>query len=222
MKTSRSGSGRTSSTLIKCLVSAVALGSINSAEAQKLWSEDFEGLALGPSLEEGLAGDKVWTNVPPDGWLWDNSKVPGVGTALDGITEWAGWGFANKDWWVTTAGNQRRVEWTFGQGTVMIADPDEWDDAGHVQGLYAVDVTTAAINLAGATANSLVLAFDSSWRPEARDDGEPSFPVGPGGERINNQTGTIALSYNDGPLNEVLRWDSVPDSGFYNGASIEF
>lgn len=172
-------------------------------------------MPLGPSVEEGVVGNRVWTNVPPTDWLWDNSNVPGAGTDRDGVREWAGWAFANKDWWATTAGNQRRVEWTYGQGTVMIADPDEWDDADHVQGLYKVDVTTKAITVTGAAANSLVLAFDSAWRPEARDDGEPGFPVGPDGERINNQTGTIALSFDNGPLNEVLRWDSVPDSGFY-------
>ena len=209
----------TRSAIFNSLVSAAVLSTVSPALAQKVWSENFESLPLGPKIDEGRPGEKVWTNLPPEGWLWDNSAVPGVGTALDGVTEWAGWGFADKNWWVLTAGDQRRSEWSFGQGTVMIADPDEWDDAAHPQGLYKVDATTPPITIQGQAPNSLVLAFDSSWRPEAVDDGEPSFPVGPEGEKINNQTGTIAIAFDSGALTEILRWDSLSDSPTYKADS---
>lgn len=186
---------------------------------QSLFFEDFEGLTLGPNVDEGLAGLSVWTASPPPNWISDSSQVPGVGTDLDGVTEWAGWGFANKDWWVQTAGNQRRVEWTLGTGTVMIADPDEWDDAAHVQGLFNVFVTTPEITFPAAPANSLVLAFDSSWRPEAFDDGEPNFPVDAEGNRINNQTAVIRSVFAAGTTNEVVRWDSDANSPFYKADS---
>src|SRR5262245_3898539 len=123
---------------VAALLAAACFGASSTVNAQKLFIETFEGLTLGPNVDEALQGNKVWTKTPPPGWTRDDSKVPGVGTALDGVTEWAGWGFADKNWWVSTAGDQRRSEWAFGQGVVMIADPDEWDDAAHEQGLYNV------------------------------------------------------------------------------------
>jgi len=41
-------------------------------------AEDFEGLELGPNVDES-AGDEVWTDVPPEGWIIDESGVPGIG-----------------------------------------------------------------------------------------------------------------------------------------------
>ncbi|MCI0536301.1 MAG: hypothetical protein L0Z50_13860, partial [Verrucomicrobiales bacterium] len=193
---------------VACLGAASTL----SVNAQKLFIETFEGLPLGPNVDEALQGDRVWTKTPPAGWTKDDSKVPGVGTARDGVTEWAGWGFADKNWWVRTAGDQRRSEWSFGQGTVMIADPDEWDDAAHDQGLYNVFVGTPDIALAGQAANSLVLTFDSSWRPEAFDDGLPNFPVSEDGSRTNNQTGVITVTFDAASPVEVVRWDSDSNS----------
>jgi hypothetical protein len=181
--------------------------------AQKIYFEDFEGLPLGPNVDEALVGAQVWTSTPPEGWEWDASGIPGVGNPdLDGVTEWAGWGFADKVWWMTTAGDQRRTEFTLGSGTVAIADPDEWDDANHAPGLFNAYTTTSAINLQGQAANSLVLAFASSWRDEALDDGAPDFPVDANGNPINNQTAVISALYDANPPVEILRWDSVSGS----------
>lgn len=191
------------------IFSGVALG-------QTSFYEDFESLTLGPSVDEGLKAAAVWTGTPPTGWVADNSKVPGVGTALDGVTEWAGWGFANKDWWINTAGGQRRQEFELGTGTVMIADPDEWDDAAHAKGFLEIYVSTPNLPITAPTANTLVLAFDSSWRPEGFDDGGANWPVGPGGESINNQTGIITASFNGGASVELLRWDSESEGPFFH------
>ncbi|MBN8246256.1 MAG: hypothetical protein J0L84_02290 [Verrucomicrobia bacterium] len=206
-------------TLAAPLLGILGLMAPVALQGQSLFFEDFEGLTLGPNVDEGLAGLAVWTASPPPNWISDSSQVPGVGTDLDGVTEWAGWGFANKDWWVQTAGNQRRVEWVLGTGTVMIADPDEWDDAAHVQGLFNIFVSTPEITFPAAPADSLVLAFDSSWRPEAFDDGAPSFPEGPEGQRINNQTVVIRSIFAAGTTNEVVRWDSDANSPFYKADS---
>lgn len=205
---------------------SVALGLIGLAafsatlsrlEAQRVYSENFESLTLGPNVEEALAGSKVWTKTPPAGWSIDDTKMPGVGnSSSNGITEWAGWSFANKSWWVSTAGDQRRSEFSFGQGTVMIADPDEWDDATHARGLFESIVTTAPIPLGTVTANSLVLAYDSSWRPEARDDSGASFPVDADGAPINDQTGFITASYDGAAAVEVQRWTSVSEDATYH------
>lgn len=190
--------------------------SVSDARAQlKIFTEDFEGLALGSNVEENNAGTNVWTNVPPTGWSIDNSGIPGIGDhTTDGVYEWAGWAFTNKDWWVATAGDQDRGLFSRGQGTVMVADPDEWDDAdGSLRNpiataptpdnLYDTFVTTKVINIpAGIPAGRIKLAFDSSWRPEGMDDLD----------RTNNQTATIKVQYGSGPKVEVLRWDSDPES----------
>ncbi len=181
--------------------------------AQKIFTEDFEELALGPNVDEALVGTEVWTSTPPVGWDWDASQMPGVGIPdQDGVTEWSGWGFADKVWWVTTAEDQRRSEFSFGSGTVAIADPDEWDDADHAVGLWNAYITTPSILIEGQAADSLVLAFASSWRPEAHDDGPPDFPGDANGDPINDQTAIITAAYDDGSPAEVLHWDSVSGS----------
>ena len=198
--------------------SLVALAMQGSLQAQavsnRLFSENFDGLALGPNREEGLAGLEVWTGTPPSGWVLDNSQMPGFGTPNDGMVEWAGWTFANKDWWVRAAGNQRRAEWAFGDNTVMIADPDEWDDAAHAKGLFNAYIALPSINVKGAAANSLVLAFDSSWRPEAFDDGGANWPVDENGRPINNQNGVVDASFDGGANQRVVDFSS--DSGSPN------
>ena len=76
---------------------AALLGAASGAQAQKAFFEDFEGLTLGPNREEGVAGLNVWTKSAPAGWTADDTGMPGLGTATDGVIEWAGWSFANKD-----------------------------------------------------------------------------------------------------------------------------
>ncbi|MGE3313307.1 MAG: immunoglobulin domain-containing protein, partial [Limisphaerales bacterium] len=191
-----------------------------------LYFEDFESVVLGPNKEEGLANENAWTHTPPAGWTIDNSNF--VATVIDpdlnpdgdadgyadqdGITEWAGWSFANRDWWVQTAGDQRRSEFSFASGNVAIADPDEWDDSAHVPSLFNSILTTPPIPVTGLSANSITLAFASSWRPEARDDGAPNFPVDDAGQPINNQTALISASFDGGAPIQVLKWDSVSGS----------
>jgi len=180
-----------------------------AAQAQEtyvLMSEDFEGLTLGPNVDEGVAGEAGWTDVPPVGWFNDPSDVPGVeDPARDGVTEWAGWGFAKKDWWIETAGDQRRSEFTLGTGTVAIADGDEWDDLGHpgvpATGTYDVWLNTAPIDLSSAVPGTVQLRFDSSWRPEYDDN--------------YHQTANITVSFDGGEKIEILRWESNSASSNY-------
>ena len=199
-------------------IALACMATMSALHAQQVFVEDFEGLPLGPNQEEALAGAHVWTRTAPTGWTVDRSKIPGVNApGTDGVTEWAGWSFANKDWWVKAAGNQRRVEFTLGRGTVMIADPDEWDDATHTQGLFESTITTPVIGITNAPANSLVLVYDSSWRPEALDDGLPNFPVDDSGTPINNQTAFITAAYDGGAEADIQRWSSVnSDENFHD------
>jgi hypothetical protein len=167
-------------------------------------SEDFEGLTLGPNVDEALAGEQVWTDTPPAGWTVDESGIPGIGMdETDGVTEWAGWAFADKAWWTETAGDQRRSEFTLGRGTVAVADPDEWDDADRLSepiadNPYDTLLTTPEIDITGVMPGTLKLKFDSSWRPEFDDN--------------YHQTADITVSYDGGEHIEVLLWESDSSS----------
>jgi hypothetical protein len=131
-----------------------------------------------------------WTHTPPAGWINDNSGVPGAGTDLDGVTEWAGWTFVTKDWWVDIAEDQQRSQFILGEGTVAVADPDEWDDMDHAEGLFNAFLVTPVIDITGAEAGSLQLLFDSSWRQE------------------DTQTATVTVSYDGGDPEVILLWES--------------
>ena len=52
----------------------------NSSMAVTIFSENFNGLALGPNVEEGLNGANVWTSTPPPVWTIDRTvdfeKIP--------------------------------------------------------------------------------------------------------------------------------------------------
>ncbi|MBX3435332.1 MAG: hypothetical protein KF847_18610 [Pirellulales bacterium] len=188
--------------------SAAAIMAAAIAASDRTWAalpllvEDFESVPLGQSPEEQPTAFNVWSADGPPGWTVDRSGVPGAlsgNPANDGVLDWAGWSFARKDWWVAVAGDQRRSEFTRGVGTVMIADPDEWDDAPHPAGQYNTYVTTPSVTIpAGVPAGRVKIAFDSSWRPEGFDDGDLT----------NNQTATVEVRYNGGAYQNVLTWDS--------------
>jgi hypothetical protein len=132
------------------------------AEAQ-LFSEDFEGLTLGPfvSTTETGGDGTDWTNVLPAGWARDNGSTPPAGPP-----EFFGFTFLGKNSWIATAGNQDRTSFTRGSGTVMVADPDEYDDLPDIDpDQFNVLIRTPTISTAGVAANNLKLNFDSSFRP---------------------------------------------------------
>ncbi len=176
-----------------------------------LFSEDFEGLTLGPNVDEGVIGEMVWTNEAPEGWEIDNSQLFGVDEDGIGVTEWKGWAFASKEWWIEAAGDQRRSEWLSGKGTVAIADPDEWDDIGgpgaQEQGGYNTFMSLPPISLEGLPANTVVLSFDSSWRPEFDDN--------------YHQSGNLRVSFDGGEPIELFEWLSDPGSPNFKPEAID-
>jgi hypothetical protein len=167
-----------------------------------LFEEDFEGLPLGANVDEALVGAAVWTKTAPAGWLIDDSGMPGVGDpATDGVTEWAGWSFADKAWWTQTAEDQDRSTFTLASGTVAIADPDEWDDQDHAAGWFRSFLSTPAIDVTGVASDTLQLTFDSSWRPEFDDD--------------YHQTAKVTVSFDGGAPTQLLLWESDEASPNY-------
>jgi hypothetical protein len=186
-------------------VVVIVAGMASSASANlPLLIENFDDVVLGPSPEEDPLALNAWNGVGPTGWVVNNAGMPGQGNpATDGIRDWAGWAFVDKEFWLD-ADDQNRSFFTKASGNVMVADPDEWQDgAVSPEELFDTFVTTKVINIpAGTPAGKVKLAFDSSWRPEGQDD------LG----NINNQTATIKVSYNGGAKTSVLTWDSIATS----------
>jgi hypothetical protein len=161
--------------------------------------EDFETVELGTSPEESAGTQGVWTDTPPEGWFIDESGIPGIGDPeTDGVADWAGWAITDKDWWIQAAGDQRRTEFTLGQGAVAVADPDEWDDLAHTdsasEGWYKTFMSTPVIDISEVQAGTIQLKFDSSWRPEFDGD--------------YHQTANITAFFNDQDPVEILLWES--------------
>lgn len=193
----KSGIARKLLSIGLCLVLASAHA--QQSQAATLFSEDFDRIVLGPKVDEGLAGNQVWSGTPPTGWFVDDSNVPG-----GGVTEWAGWSFADPTWWAATAEDQGRSWFTKATGVIAIADPDEWDDLPHALGTYNTFLQTPPISLGGAAINSVQLRFDSSWLPE------------------DFQTANLTVSYDGGIATEVFRWSSeVASPHFKPGATNE-
>ncbi|MBN2022576.1 MAG: PEP-CTERM sorting domain-containing protein [Pirellulales bacterium] len=198
---------RNKGTVLVMVAAVVWMGaaSCGSAAVTTLFSEDFNGLVLGPNMwEPNGAGPYGWANnpaafthTPPTGWTNDRGTVFTLGDPNVGVPEWEGWSFANKYWWVGVAtdggGDGRRDEFTKGLGTVAIVDADEWDDLGDPAyvGTLKAEMLTHPVSMTGAAASSAVLQFDSCWRPYAF------------------QRATVDVSYDGGSsFQEIMRWES--------------
>lgn len=155
----------------------------------QLFSEDFEGLALGPFVSgtEGGGDGTDFTSTPPAGWTRTNSSPAGENSPIGNPVEFQGWSFMDKNSWIATEGNQDRVDFTLGSGTVMVADPDAYDDGTNVDpDLFNTIMTTPSIDLTNIEENSVVLEFDSSFRP------------------FDDMTGIVDVSYDDGAT-----WENI-------------
>lgn len=198
--------------------SALAFATASAPAVTIVFEEDFEGLPLGPPVDEGFLTPlfpEAFTHTPPPGWFNDRSDVPGVNTPSIGVEEWEGWSFANADFWVAAAAGPTggpsggREDFAFGDGTIAVADPDQWNDRGNPAnnlGFYNTLLRTPQIDLStrGFNEDRLVLQFDSSWRGGCCDDGGQFDPGG------NNQTATIYARVGDTFRAPVLRWESAP------------
>ena len=161
-----------------------------------LFEEDFEDVKLEDSIQEQVKGAKVWTGTPPEGWEITNENPKDLG-----MPEWRTWAIVKLEWWTQTAGDQERTQFTSKQkdgkgiGNGAVADPDEWDDwevngKPEAKSDWNGHLLTPPINIKGAAAESLVLKFDSSWRPE------------------DTQTAEITVSFDGGKEERILLYKS--------------
>jgi hypothetical protein len=172
-----------------------------------LFSENFDGLILGPPVDETVSYPRAFTHTTPSGWTRDASGVPGVGNPDVGVFEWEGWSFADKQFWIDAAPNGSRELFDLAKGTIAVADPDQWNDLGDPAnkfGFYKTLLKTPAIDVTPAAGLPLKLLFDSSWRGGCCDDGELFDPDG------NNQTAVLTMYTDVGPPVEIFRWESAP------------
>jgi hypothetical protein len=152
------------------------------ASAEVLFSENFDGLVLQEpvSNSENFDFGEVWTDVPPTGWVRDNDDTPEPDPDDPDIgpDEFYGFTFVDAAWWVATADDQQRSLFTSADGIIMVADPDEYDDQGKLDGrdldegggvgfpdAMNVFITTPAVSLSGFDRKTAQLTFDSSFRP---------------------------------------------------------
>ncbi len=175
-----------------------------------VFAEDFESVVLGTTIEESAGTEDVWSDTPPEGWIVDRSGVPGYGDlATDGMHEWAGWAFAQRDWWFTVD-PQSRDSFQLSEGTIAVADPDEWDDADHPdsasEGWYKTYMYTPEIDISGCQSGTLQLVFDSSWNPEFDDD--------------YHQSGILTVSFNGQEELQLFLWLSDTSSPYYKAADM--
>ncbi len=178
-----------------------------------MFSEDFDSVPLGPPVDEDSMIQNAFSHFPPLGWNNNRSLVPGIGDPLVGVEEWEGWSFANKNFWTEVAlptGGPLfgvRDEFTLGQGTIAVADPDQWNDLGDPAnniGFYNTFLTTPTIDLSTAPDDQLKLVFDTAWVGGCCDDGENFDQNG------NNQTAVLKANLPGGGQLELLRWESAP------------
>ena len=163
-----------------------------------LLSQDFELVPLKPAILEmnGLtANGQDFSATPPGGWVVDNSLM-----APGGAPEWTGWTMAAKSFW-QTQGGQSRANFALGSGTIAVAETDEWQDYARGSDSFNSKISTAAIDLDAVQPNSVILEFDSSFRPESGGTFVPYTP--------DNMQGMLDVSYDNGATwSNLLTLDS--------------
>jgi hypothetical protein len=180
------------------LIVATVLLLTRHAFAATLLSEDFESLALGPYVSPTESGGDGtdWTDLPPSGWVRDQGTTP-VGSPV----EFYGWTFHDRQSWINTETDQQRSAWLEGIGTVMVADHDAFDDGTNIdERLYNVNILTPAISLSNVRANTVRIAFSSSFRAE-----EPEIA-------------TLDVTFDGTNYTNLLTYDgnTLPDGALFN------
>ena len=144
-------------------------------------TQDFEFIPLSP-FTGAIAGAGDGTDfslTPPLNYSVDNT-LNGTG----GREPYRGWSVLDKNSWIREAG-QSRVAFTKASGSVGLADPDQFADEAP-GGDFNSKLISRPIKLTGVAANSVVLEFDSSFRPE------------------DSQIGTLDVRFDGGAWTNIL------------------
>jgi hypothetical protein len=186
---------------------------LQEGNAAPFWTEDFESVTLGPSVNERLsptvfvpsstpetsARPNSFTHTPPAGWSINNDALS-TGFADDdfGLFEFEGWTFTTAELpGIAHPGNTQLNGFTKSTGNFVVADSDAYTEAlgGGFGGPTILQ--TPAIALTGLAADTLKLSFDSAWQTSG------------------DQTAEITVQYGNGAEIPVLNWHS-------NGADPNF
>ncbi len=142
---------------------------LNGNDGTFYYFDGFDGVTFEETVDEGNPYDSaytlppVWTNQNFEGWTIDNSAMD----TSEGRPEWAGWAFAQQDWWTQIEGDQDRSAFTLADNVVAVADSDAWDDYADTPGTTAVFDSTLispVIDIAGISPNTAFVSFVSHWR----------------------------------------------------------
>lgn len=195
--------------LLGSMLLALAMENSQAQQGPVLvFEQNFDLLPLRPPIDEESTIPNAFTLIPPDNWR-TVSDLPGAGNPEIGVSEWEGWSFANKDFWIEVSEDELRSEFKKSQGTIAVADPDEWNDLGNPAnrlGFFEAFLHTPEFSIAElkATGDRLRFLFDSSWLPQCCDDGERFAP------NENNKTATIRVRFEDGSSQTLVQWESAP------------
>ena len=189
-----------------------------------VWSENFDGVTLGPSTNErkdinptfskvtAANNDANTTPYPnafshtvPAGWNIDNSgiKPEAIGDNNVGVFEWEGWSVTTRTF-SAFASQTSLNSFTKGTGNIIIADSDEFDDfqGGGFTNPMTTVLESPTLDITGMAPGSLLLQFDSSWRDES------------------GQTALITVDYGNGEV-DVLKWNSLSGDPLFHGTNLD-
>ncbi len=176
----------------------VLTGSIGGTATQ-LFSEDFDSVTLRSPVDETSAPcataactANAYTRTGPNG-VTVSVAGPLPGPAGLGVVDWRGWSFTQRPYWNCVSGGNGS-SFLGADGTIAVADGDEFDDLAHEPGNLDTTLSTPSINIAARSGNLLALTFKSSWR------------------QAGAQTATISAVFNTGQTIVLDQWDSLQGS----------
>jgi hypothetical protein len=195
-----------------------------SQGATDVWTENFEGVTLGASVNERVDINPTFAKVTaanndpnstpypnafshtvPAGWNVDNSGIPAaaIGDNNIGVFEWEGWSVTTRAF-SAFASQTSLNNFTKGSGNIAIADSDEFDDLAGATGVTKPITTvleSPTLDITGLAAGALLLQFDSSWQAES------------------GQTALITVDYGNGEV-DVLNWNSLAGDPLFHATNL--
>jgi len=195
------------------------------------WTENFESVTLGPSVNERLSETvfapqatpettpkpNSFTHTPPAGWNINNDALTN-GFANDdvGLFEFEGWTFTNAGLNALASGSTQLQGFTKSTGPFAIADSDAYTTGELGEGFGGPTIMqTPAISLTGLAAGALKLQFDSAWRTSGAQTAEITVQYGAGAETtvLSWSSDSVDPAFHATNLNETVFVDLANPAG---------